>query len=95
MVAYLKAWLEVANDFKDKPDKVADTIYSFFTSKGFNVAGHVPQGAGERRREAGLPSDLKPYMQEQAEILLKEKKIEAIPDWSKALRTEFMKQASA
>jgi hypothetical protein len=34
-------------------------------------------------------------MQEQSEILLKENKIKAIPDWSKALRTEFLKQASA
>ena len=34
-------------------------------------------------------------MQMQSEILLKEKKIKAIPDWSKALRTQFLKQASA
>jgi hypothetical protein len=34
-------------------------------------------------------------MQKQAEILLKEKKIKAIPDWNKALREEFLKQASA
>jgi hypothetical protein len=27
--------------------------------------------------------------------LLKENKIKAIPDWSKALRTEFLKQAGA
>ena len=31
----------------------------------------------------GFPSDLKPYMQEQAEILLREKKIAAIPDWAR------------
>jgi hypothetical protein len=43
----------------------------------------------------GWPSDLVPYMQKQAEILLGEKKIKAIPDWSKVLRTEFMKQAGA
>ena len=43
----------------------------------------------------GWPSDLVPYMQEQSEILLKENKIKAVPDWSKALRTEFLKQASA
>src|SRR5213075_1697777 len=30
VVAYLKAWLEVARDFKDNPSKVADTIYAFF-----------------------------------------------------------------
>jgi len=41
----------------------------------------------------GFPSDLKPYMQQQAEILLKEKKISAIPDWSKALRPDFMEKA--
>ena len=34
-------------------------------------------------------------MQEQAEILLKEKKIAAIPDWAKALRPDFMEKARA
>jgi NitT/TauT family transport system substrate-binding protein len=43
----------------------------------------------------GFPPDLKPYMQEQAEILLKEKKISAVPDWSKALRPDFMEKARA
>jgi hypothetical protein len=43
----------------------------------------------------GFPGDLKPYMQDQAEILLKDKKIGAIPDWSKALRPEFMAKAKA
>ena len=43
--------------------------------------------------DPGFPTDLRPYMQQQAEILLKEKKIAAIPDWSKALRPEFMERA--
>ena len=34
-------------------------------------------------------------MQKQAEILLKEKKINAIPDWKKVLRADFLEQASA
>src|SRR6266496_4258654 len=38
LVGYLKAWLEVARDFKDNPNKVADTIYSFFTSKGYTMS---------------------------------------------------------
>ena len=45
--------------------------------------------------QPGRPPDLVPYMQQQAEVLLKENKIKAIPDWSKALRTEFLKQAGA
>jgi NitT/TauT family transport system substrate-binding protein len=34
-------------------------------------------------------------MQQQAEILLKEKKISAVPDWSKVLRSDFMDKARA
>jgi len=43
----------------------------------------------------GWPADIQSYMQMQSEILLKEKKIKAIPDWSKTLRTEFLKKAMA
>ena len=43
----------------------------------------------------GFPPDLGPYMQQQAEVLLREKKISAIPDWKKALRPDFMAKASA
>src|SRR5215207_3457667 len=38
IVAYLKAWLEVARDFKENPNKVADTIYGFYTSKGYSMS---------------------------------------------------------
>ena len=96
IVAYLKAWLEVASDFKDKPDKVADAIYAFYTSKGYSMSQDTFRKAmGTIDVNPGFPSDLKPYMQEQAEILLKEKKISAIPDWSKALRPDFMEKARA
>src|SRR5215510_5606180 len=63
VIAYLKAWQEVARDFKDAPAKVSDVIHSYFTSKGFT--------------------------------LLREKKIEAIPDWKKALRPDLWAKAAA
>jgi ABC-type nitrate/sulfonate/bicarbonate transport system substrate-binding protein len=94
VIAYLKAWLEVARDFKDNPNKVADSIYAFYTSKGYKMSQETFRKAlATVDVNPGFPSDLKPYMQEQAEILLKEKKISAIPDWSKALRPEFMEKA--
>src|SRR5664280_2262505 len=96
VVAYLKAWLEVAKDFKETPKKVADTIYSFYTSKGYKLAPETFAKALARVEVApGWPADIQPYMQMQSEILLKEKKIKAIPDWSKTLRTEFLKKAMA
>ncbi len=96
VVAYLKAWIEVAKDFKSNPKKVADVIYSFYTSKGYKMASDTfAKALACVEVNPGWPADITPYMQKQAEILLKEKKIKAIPDWSKALRTDFLKQASA
>jgi len=95
VVAYLKAWLDVASDFKQSPAKVADVIYTFYTDKGYKMSKETFQKAMSRVEvDPGFP-DLKAYMQEQAEILLRDKKISAIPDWSKALRPEFMAKARA
>ena len=94
VIAYLKGWLDVARDFKDNPDKVADSIYAFYTSKGYSMSRETFRKAlATVDVNPGFPTDLKPYMQEQAEVLLKEKKISAIPDWSKALRPDFMEKA--
>jgi NitT/TauT family transport system substrate-binding protein len=35
VIAYLKAWLDVAGDFKNAPQKVADVIYKFYADKGY------------------------------------------------------------
>jgi NitT/TauT family transport system substrate-binding protein len=95
-VAYLKAWLEAGRDFKEKPDKVADAIYGFYTSKGYTMSKETFRKAlATVDVNPSFPPDLAPYLQQQAEILLREKKIAAIPDWKKALRPEFMEKARA
>jgi NitT/TauT family transport system substrate-binding protein len=94
VIAYLKAWLDVAQDFKNNPKKVADVIYGFYADKGYKMSLDVFAAALSRVEVSpGFPGDLKPYMQEQAEILLKDKKIDAIPDWTTALRPDFMDRA--
>jgi NitT/TauT family transport system substrate-binding protein len=94
VIAYLKAWLDVARDFKDSPKKVADVIYGFYADKGYKMSPDSFATALSRVEVSpGFPGDLKPYMQQQAEILLKDKKIDAVPDWSKALRPDLMAKA--
>ena len=96
VVAYLKAWIEVAKDFKTSPAKVADVVYSFYTSKGYNMSKDTFSKALARVEvQPGWPSDIKSYMTAQAQILIDTKKIKAMPDWDKALRTEFLKKAGA
>ncbi|MDI3469206.1 MAG: hypothetical protein OJF62_001269 [Pseudolabrys sp.] len=96
VVNYLKAWIEVGNDFKSNPGKVADVIYSFYTSKGYTMSKDTFSKALARVEvQPSWPSDTESYLQKQAEILLKQKKLKAIPDWKKVMRTEFLKQAQA
>ena len=96
VVAYLKAWQEVARDFKENPAKVADVIYSFFASKGYSMSRTTFAKALARVEvNPGFPSDLQPQLQKDAEVLLREKKISAIPDWKKALRPDLWAKASA
>jgi ABC-type nitrate/sulfonate/bicarbonate transport system substrate-binding protein len=95
VVAYLKCWREVARDFKDNPGKVADVIYAFFTSKGYNMSRDTFAKALARVEvDPGFPSDLTPGLQRDAEVLLREKKISAVPDWKKALRPDLWAKAS-
>jgi NitT/TauT family transport system substrate-binding protein len=96
IVAYLKAWLDVAKDFKTNPGKVAEVIGGYYTSKGYTMAPTTLAKALSRVEvEPGWPVDLKAYMQHHAEILLAEKKIKALPDWTKAFRTDFLAKAAA
>lgn len=96
VVSYLQAWREISADFKNSPGKVSDVIYSFFTSKGYNMTKEVfAQALGTVDVNPGWPAGVEAYMQKEAEVLLREKKISAIPDWKKALRPDFWAKASA
>jgi NitT/TauT family transport system substrate-binding protein len=96
VIAYLKAWQEVARDFKDNPAKVSDVILSYFTSKGFTMSRETLAKALARVEvNPGFPSGLEPDLRRDAEVLLREKKIEAIPDWKKALRPDLWAKAAA
>jgi ABC-type nitrate/sulfonate/bicarbonate transport system substrate-binding protein len=94
LVAYLRAWLEVGKDFRERPTKVADAIYGFYAAKGYTMSRETfAKALATIDVNPGFPGDLRPYMQREADVLLREKKIPAIPDWSKVLRSEFMEKA--
>ena len=83
VVAYLKAWLEVAKDFKNNMAHVSDVIYSFYTSKGYSMSKDTFTKALARVEvQPSWPADIKPYMTAQAQILLDTKKIKAMPNWA-------------
>ena len=94
VIEYLRAWLDVGKELKQNPAKATDVIYGFFTSKGYTMSRDTfSKAMANVEVDIGFPTDVRPYLQQIAEGLLKEKKISAIPDWNKALRTEFMTKA--
>ncbi len=94
VVEYLRAWLDVGKELKQNPRKAGDVIYGFFTSKGYTMSRETFNKAmANVEVDVGFPTDVRPYLQQIAEGLLKEKKISAIPDWNKALRPQFMEKA--
>jgi ABC-type nitrate/sulfonate/bicarbonate transport system substrate-binding protein len=96
VVKYLKVWLDAASDFKNNPQKVAEVVYAFYTSKGYKLAKETFQKAmATVEVNPGFPSDLMPYMQKHAEVLLNEKKIPKLPDWKTAMRPDFIEKARA
>jgi len=95
-VAYLKAWLAVADDFRNNRKKVSDTIYAFYTSKGYKMSPETFASAVSTIEvNPTFPAELRAYMEREAQTLLREKKIKDMPDWTKALRPEFMQKAKA
>jgi ABC-type nitrate/sulfonate/bicarbonate transport system substrate-binding protein len=96
VVAYLRAWRDATAEFKNNPGKVADVIYAFYASKGYNMSRDTFAKALARVEVApGFPADMASNLQRDAEVLLREKKISAIPDWKRALRPDLWAKASA
>jgi ABC-type nitrate/sulfonate/bicarbonate transport system substrate-binding protein len=94
LVRYLKAWLEVAEDFKKQPEKVADTIYSFYTSKGYQLSKDTFSKALARVEvHPGWPNDLEAYMTKHAQVLVDTKKLQKVPDWKTAFDKTFLQKA--
>jgi ABC-type nitrate/sulfonate/bicarbonate transport system substrate-binding protein len=96
VTTYLRVWLDAARDFKENPEKVAEVVYGFYTSKGYAMSRDTFKKAmATVEVNPGFPSDLLPYMQKHAEVLLSEKKIAKIPDWKVAMRPDFLEKARA
>jgi ABC-type nitrate/sulfonate/bicarbonate transport system substrate-binding protein len=96
IVAYLRAWLDVAREFKQTPDKVAKVVHEYYTSKGYTMSlPTLTKALATIDVDPGFPNDLAPYMQHHAKVLIDEKKIPAMPDWLKVMRPDFLEKARA
>src|SRR5207248_8105691 len=71
--------LDVGKELKQNPRKAGDVIYGFFTSKGYTMSRETfSKAMANVEVDVGFPTNVRTYLQQIAEGLLKEKKISEI-----------------
>jgi len=96
VVAFMRGWLDAVDFMRSQPEQAAHIVTEVFRQKGEDLSEKVVRTALDR---LGVDPDFRPalfpYLQEQAQVLLKQHKISALPDWDKALDRTILKDARA
>lgn len=94
VVAFMKGWLEAAAVFQDNPDQATDIVWEVFRDQGSELDKEVLRVALDRLGvNPNLIPELDPYLQIQAETLVSEGKMSAIPDWNIAIDRSILRDA--
>lgn len=96
VVAFMKGYLDSVEIFKSDPAKAANIVWKVFQSRGYKLPESVIATAlGRLGVNPDYIPELEPYLTEQSEILVNEKKISAVPDWKQVLNREVITKARA
>ncbi len=94
VVAFLRAWLAGVKVFKDDRAKATEIVMGYFTKKGFKVSDEVVKlMLSKIDVDPEFKPQLKDYLTNQSKVLMKQKKIAAIPDWNKLLNSGLLAEA--
>ena len=95
LIAFMRGWLAAVDIVNKQPDRAVKIVWSQFKAQGYDTKEAVFKLMLTKLevRPEYVP-DLKQYLDEQADVLVKEKQIRAAPDWSKILDTSVLAQAS-
>jgi sulfonate transport system substrate-binding protein len=94
VVAFMKGWLNAVDVMRNQPDQAAHIVAEVFRQKGNDLSEKVIKTALDRLGvDPNFRPALLPYLQAQADVLKKQHKISAIPDWDKALDRSILADA--
>lgn len=94
--AFLKGYMEVVDQFKHNPDKVADTLVKSFEQAGWKLSKKViADSLAGMQVTVDYRPGLREYMEGQVKDLIADGSITKGPDWDKVLLTEPLKKATA
>ncbi len=94
VIALLRGWLAGVALFKSDPEKSAQIVQAFFKNQGFEVsAAVVKRMLSKLDVETAFKPGLRAYLEDEANVLIKNKAIASMPDWGKILDAELLQEA--
>ncbi len=95
LVPFLKGWLAAVKMFKDNPQRVIAIVWNFYKSQGYNVQEEVIRRALLHMDVTpNYVPELKAYLTDIAQTLVKRGQIASVPDWDKVLDREMLQRAT-
>jgi NitT/TauT family transport system substrate-binding protein len=96
VVAFLRGWLASVKVYQDHRDQATAIVLKHFKDQGFAVTEKVIKlMLSKIDVNPELGPQLKSYLEAQSKVLLDQKKISAMPDWSKRLNGSLLSAAHA
>lgn len=93
-VAFLRGWVDSATVMQTEPDRAANIVLAAYKEQGYDVSKTtIARALGRLDIRTDFVPELRAYLTREAEELLRDKKIRAVPDWQRALRGEFLAEA--
>ena len=93
-VAFLRGWMAAARVMQTEPDRAAAIMLAAYREQGYDLnKTTMARALGRLEVRTDFAPELHAYLTQEAQELLRDKKIGAIPDWEKALRGEFLAEA--
>ena len=95
LVAFMKGWLAAVKLFKDQPQRVTAIVLNFYKAQGYNVSDEVIRRALLHMNVTPeYVPELKAYVTDIAQTLVKKGQIAAVPDWDKVLDRRTLQRAA-
>jgi NitT/TauT family transport system substrate-binding protein len=96
LVAFTRGWLAAVKIYQDHRAEATQIVLDFFKKKGFDVNEKIiTLMLSKIDVTPDFGPDLKSYLAAQSKVLLDQKKIAAVPDWSKLLNSSILAAARA
>lgn len=94
VVKFLRGWLAAVKIVRDDPERAAKIVWNTFKAQGYDTKEAVfKRMLSKLEVKPEYVPGLRDYLNEQAEVLVKEKQIASVPDWSKVLHAASLEQA--